>query len=963
MTPRSPPDWHAMSRRAFLGFAGAAGLAAGCSPRAAPEKLIPYLVPPIDLIPGMPLWYRTSCRECPAGCGVTAKTLEGRVVKLEGNPEDPVGQGSLCARGQAAIQALYHPGRFSGPQRRGPDGALSAVSWDEAEELLAQAIARARSTGPGRVRILTRPEPGSAGRVQRAFLRAIDGREADRVVLDALDPGPIRAASAALFGRREVPVLDLSGARSIAAFGADLLETWGSPVEQTRQLAGGRGSVGDGRTRLTWVGPRLSLTGVSADRWIRARAGGELAVALGVLRVLLDPRIGTTGLAPEAARLAGPLAALDPVLLAERAGVRWAEIESLGRELAERRPSALVGPGPAAQGPEATRLAGVLLLANLVLGNTGRTVLYGLEAGEDVPSPASAVEGLVADMTSGRVDVLLVQHADLLGSLPPSLRAGDALARVPLVVSASLRPDATTDRAHLVLPDHHTLESFGDVTPRRGVLNTVQPVMTPLGDTRAFSQVLLEVVAKLASAAARPPWTDLRDCVAKHVVANPGAAGGGAEFRAVLQRGGKWTATAAEPVRLVRGAASRFLVLPSASLSPDRLDLVLFPTALRAGGDLSWLRETPDALSSISWDAWLELSPATARRLGVKTGDLVSVATASGSVEVAAYLFPGIRDDAVALPLGGPEALALLPWATEAESGALRLAGVPVTVRAVGRRSRLPLLEGSPYQHGREIVPSVSVAAPSVRRPDLSARMRPEPPHPEHRWAMVIDLDRCTGCQACVVACYAENNIPVMGPQAAFEGRYMGWIRMERYLGEEPGSVLDVRLLPMLCQQCSNAPCEPVCPVYATYHTAEGLNAQIYNRCIGTRYCSNNCPYKVRTFNWRDAQFERPLDMQLNPDVTVRSRGVMEKCTFCVQRIRYAEERSRADGRPVADGEVVPACAQTCPAQAITFGDAKDPGSRVSERARDPRGFAVLEELNTRPAITYLAAVRDRGPA
>jgi molybdopterin-containing oxidoreductase family iron-sulfur binding subunit len=252
----------------------------------------------------------------------------------------------------------------------------------------------------------------------------------------------------------------------------------------------------------------------------------------------------------------------------------------------------------------------------------------------------------------------------------------------------------------------------------------------------------------------------------------------------------------------------------------------------------------------------------------------------------------------------------------------------------------------------------VTLAAPAAHRPDLSKKMYEEPKHPEHRWAMAIDLDRCTGCEACVVACFAENNVPVMGPEAAVKGRYMGWLRIERYLGDEPEGDLDVQLLPMLCQQCTNAPCETVCPVYATYHTPEGLNAQVYNRCVGTRYCSNNCPYKVRTFNWRDARFPAPLQMQLNPDVTVRSRGVMEKCTFCVQRIRFAENQARDEGRSLADGEITPACAQTCAAQAIVFGDAKDPSSRVSQLAGQRRGFRALEEVNTQPAITYLARVK-----
>jgi Fe-S-cluster-containing dehydrogenase component len=363
-------------------------------------------------------------------------------------------------------------------------------------------------------------------------------------------------------------------------------------------------------------------------------------------------------------------------------------------------------------------------------------------------------------------------------------------------------------------------------------------------------------------------------------------------------------------------------------------------------------------VTTLSWTVWAELSPAAAVRLGIESGDLVRVATSAGSAELPVYVYPGLRDDAVAVPLGGPEAVALLPGDAEPASGALVVAGLKARVDKTGRSVDLPLLEGSPYQEGRAILKNVSEAAPAVKRPDLSARMYPEPEHPVHRWGMAVDLDRCTGCQACVVACYAENNVPVMGREAAVQSRQMGWIRVERYLGPERGT-LRPEMVPMMCQHCTNAPCEPVCPVYATYHTPEGLNAQVYNRCVGTRYCSNNCPYKVRTFNWRDTQFARPLDLQLNPDVTVRSKGVMEKCTFCVQRIRFAEAEAKSAGRPVADGEITPACAQTCPARAILFGDLHDRASRVSLASAEPRGYQVLEEVNTRPAVTYLARVRE----
>jgi molybdopterin-containing oxidoreductase family iron-sulfur binding subunit len=955
------PSSKPLARRTFLKLAGGLGVAAGCSPRAATQKVIPFLVPPEDIVPGTPLYYRTACRECHAGCGVTARTREGRAVKLEGNPEDPIGRGALCARGQAALQALYHPERFRGPMRR-QAGALARCTWDEAEDVLVRAIEAARARGAGRVRLVTRSEPGSAGLVQRAFLKAVGARPQDRVVLEPLDPAPLREAGRLLFGRPELPAYDLAAARSVVAFGADFLETWLSPVELARGLAAGRARGGEDRTRVTWIGPRLSLTGVSADRWLRVRAGGELALALDLLREL--SRGGLADVPPELRALHPGLDALEPGALAARAGVPQAEIEALARELARRRPSVLLGPGPASQGPEATQLAAVLLLVNLLLGNVGRTVRYGQDPLLDPPSPAADVDALLADAAAGQVDVLLVHHADLVGALPAGLEAAQALGKVPLVASFALRPDPTTAHAHLVVPDHHTLEALGDVTPRLGVVALTQPVMVPLFDTRPASQVLLETGRRLPGGADALPWSDFASCVRERDAERARQGSRAPSSREAFQRGGRYDAAPAPAaVTLAPGSLAR-VTAPPRSVAPaaaGELDLVLFPTALRGdgrGADLPWLREIPDALSTVSWTAWAELSPSAAARLSVVQGDLVAVETATGRAELPVYVFPGLRDDAIAIPLGGPEALAVSPVSRD-PSGARAFAAARARVTRVASRPRpLPVLEGSPYQHGREIVPIAAANGTPLPPADVSKRLYPEPAHPEHRWAMAIDLDRCTGCEACVVACFAENNVPVMGPEAAVLGRYMGWLRIERYLGDEPGGDLDVRLLPMMCQQCTNAPCEPVCPVFATYHTAEGLSAQVYNRCVGTRYCSNNCPYKVRTFNWRDARFERPLDMQLNPDVTVRSRGVMEKCTFCVQRIRYAEGQARGEGRPVADGEIVPACAQTCPTAAITFGDANDPASRVSRLARGPRGFRALEELGTQPAVTYLARVR-----
>jgi Fe-S-cluster-containing dehydrogenase component len=935
-----------IGRRFFLKIASVTGVAAACSPSRAPEKLVPLLNPPENMVPGKPLFYRTVCRGCLAGCGVTARSREGRVVKLEGNPDDPIGAGALCARGQAEVQALYSPDRLRGPLVRQGAGLVS-ITWAAALAQLGALLGKLRGAD-GRVsglRMLSRCEPGSAGAVQKSFLSVLNPvlnpAARARVVFEPRDLASLRAANAQLFGKAELPVLDLSRARSVVSFGADFLETWLSPVEQARTFMAARGAPD--RPRLTWIGPRLAMSGANADEWLRVRPGDELAVALELLRWLVDPANRVAQLAPEAAAIR---AALPPPRLPH--GISREQIARLGSELSARRPSALLGPGALSSGGGGTALAAAVQLTNFVLGNLGKTVLLGLGSELDAPSPEEDVRALLEQARRGEVTALFLHRADPLGKLPASARVEEALRKVPLIVALGERLDATARLAHFVLPDHHSLESFGDLEPRRGIFELQQPALSPLWETRASSQVLLDLAAALALPGIVDK--DFRELSKTRWLAGAKLLGAQVEAQQAqrdLQARGVVIGRVEpglHPLKLDQ--------LPSLLRAPaspgDGLQLISFATTL-ANADPEapgWLREVPDALSGVSWSSWAELAPLTAQRLSIKVGDLLALRTEEGQAELPAAINPALHEDAVAVPQDSPELRAL---------GA---SGRAVRVERTGRTFALPLT-GRASQEGRDLARVIAAGGEPKREHghEQGGTLVAPHEHPKHRWAMSIDLDKCTGCQACVVACYAENNLPVVGPQAARDGRLMAWLRIQRSIESVPQKPAETRIavLPSLCQHCDAAPCEPVCPTYATYHTAEGLNAQVYNRCIGTRYCANNCPYDVRVFNWADPVFVEPLQMQLNPDVSVRSKGVMEKCTFCVQRIRSAEGTARDEGRAVRDGEVTPACVQTCPAQALVFGDAKDPRARVVAGQSDSRAYRLLEEVNTLPAIAYLA--------
>src|SRR5205809_34665 len=733
-----------MNRRDFfrvVAASGATAAASGC--QRATETILPLVVPNEQIVPGVAAWFATVCRECPAGCGVIAKNREGRVVKLEGNPDHPVNQGALCARGQAALQGLYHPDRFTGPRLR--DGAaLKPVPWDAAQKVVADKLADLRSAAKGQaIALVTQLETSSLGALLDKWTQALGTRP--RVTFEPFAYEALRAANRITFGRDAIPYFAFEDAEVVLSFGADFLETWLSNVNYARTFARMH-TVRDGRAgTFIHVEPRQSLTASNADEWVRNAPGTEGQLALAMLKVMVDERLADR-------RFAEAVAAIDvKKIAADRGGLRFA----------------------------------------------------------------------------------------------------DAVKKVGLVVSLASQPDETTALAHIVLPDTHWLESWGDYSPREGVSGLMQPTMSPVRDSRPMGDTFLAIgraVLRSEEGKGPLPWATFERYL--RATWEPLVRDG---WAATLRQGGVWKEPA--PVVVSTRVAPADATPPKLEGEADGLALLAYPS-LRfydgRGASRAWLQEAPDTMTQAVWDPWVEIAAETAAKLGIAGGDVVRLTSPHGSIELPAYVSPTLHPRAVAVPVGhryapyhvpryvpapsGPKSpVAMLGAAAESGSGGPAYFGVRVTVARTGARQPLAILQATHDQEGRELAQAVDLRA--AREQELRGRedheahlsMYPDQQYPGYRWGMAIDVDACVGCQACVVACQAENNVAVVGRAQAAYGRGMHWIRIERWAEGEPAHPANL-FLPMLCQHCEVAPCEPVCPVFAAYRTDEGLNAQVYNR-------------------------------------------------------------------------------------------------------------------------------------
>ena len=952
----TPPDQ--ASRREFLALmAGSFALAGltGCT-RQPEEAIVPYVEQPEQLVPGEPLFFATAHTRGGYALGVLAESHEGRPTKIEGNPEHPASRGATSVFAQAAPLNLYDPDR---------SGAVTWMdrpnSWVAFEDMLGDRLERLREVDGRGLALLTDNFTSPALLEQvRALLERMP--EARWYVHEPV--APLVRIGGEKGDPRWLPIYHPERAEVILTLESDFLYIEAGSVLYAREFADKR-RVREDRphmNRMYSVEPMPTVTGANADHALPLRSSRIEPFTIAVAR-----------------RLGLDVEATEEVRGLEEEHDRW--IEAVADDLREHRGAGLVVAGPGQ--PEAVHR--LVHRINEELENVGETVTY-VEAFDAVAAEESGtIEELAAEMEAGRVETLVMSGCNPVYTAPADLEFAERLHRVEMRIHHGLHRDETARHCQWHLPALHELEMWSDARSHEGTATIIQPLIAPLYQGRSEHELLGMLLGDSAPSAyeiVREHWGRRR--------------GGEVEdferwWRKTLHDG-VVEGTKAEEVHVSleehqSGGGDEVV---------GGLEVIFRPDPMLWDGAYAnnpWLQELPDQITKLVWDNAAMMSVGTAMDLGVDSEDMVELRRGEHRVEAPVWVVPGHAEGCVTLFLGyGREYAGRVAGHLELEDEyALR----------TGRRAgfdayRLRTSDAPHTAHGLEIVPlgrAISLASTQhhqvfkeaearhlIRTAGIEEFRKPgtaihhAEPHESlyypydyehvHKWGMVIDLTTCIGCSACTIACQAENNIPVVGKMEVQKGREMHWIRIDRYYGG-PVESPEIYHQPVPCMHCEKAPCEVVCPVAATLHSEEGLNQMVYNRCIGTRYCSNNCPYKVRRFNFLEYNHEERLEtrqLQKNPNVSVRSRGVMEKCTYCVQRIEAARIEAMTHNRDIGPNEVVPACQQVCPTNAIEFGDMNHPEAEVSKLKAQPHNYGMLAELNTRPRTTYLAEVHNKNP-
>ncbi|WP_426745468.1 TAT-variant-translocated molybdopterin oxidoreductase [Myxococcus faecalis] len=977
--PPGASELGGVDRRSFLYLMGAttalAGLA-GC--RRPVEKILPYAKAPEHVIPGIPRYFATTLPAFGTAVGVLVESHENRPTKLEGNPDHPASLGGTLPQLQAAVLGLYDPDRSPAPLQEGQES-----TWEQAAQALKQAGAAADTDEGASVAVLV--EDHRSPSLRRA-LDAFQARypQASLFQYTPVSYDAVREGLALAFGRPLEPVLRLDRAERVVALDADLFGRDYSPIRQARDFMAGRrldvhaekkGHGGEAHghgeqqahtdlsalrmNRLYVVGASLNTTAATADHRLALRPSQVGAFVFALARELAQLGVAV----PAAVR-----AAVAPIGMADFGKRPW--VQELAKDLAAHRGRAVLIAGP----HQPAVVHAVTHLLNHALGAVGQTVDY-VTPFTPRTTDGRGLGALARLLRKGKTRTLLVLGGNPLFHAPPSIGLEAAFLAVPQRIHVGLDRDETAARSTLHINGAHPLESWGDLRASDGTASVVQPLIAPLHGGRTHCEVLEAFQGRATTAHdfVRATWEALLGADAEQ------------GWRQALHDGLlAGSALPPEPVTPTGDA----LAAAVAAWAPPAPEDGTFEVDLQpdfhawdgATANNGWLQETPEPMTKSTWDNVARIAPGDAARLGVKDGDLLTLDSAGHAVQVPALLAPGQALGTLHLTfgqgrrvvgkVGSGSGVDTYPLRSPTGAGVVR---VKLT-RAAGRRA-VALTQEHHAMEGRPLVregtletlkhkPHFVDAMAEVH--DLES-IYANHAYREQKWGMVIDLTACVGCGACITSCQAENNIPLVGREGVANSREMHWLRIDRYFeGDDADAPRSVAMQPVTCHHCETAPCEAVCPVGATVHSPEGLNDMVYNRCIGTRYCANNCPYKVRRFNFLHYQsnLSEKTRMQLNPDVTVRGRGVMEKCTFCVQRINHAKVEAHKAGKDkVADGRIQTACQQGCPTQAITFGDLNDAKSQVSLRASDARNYRMLEELNVRPRLSYLARIRNPNPA
>ncbi len=977
----------AIGRREFLTLMSAslalAGIS-GCSVRPAPSTdLVPYVRSPEEIVPGRPLFYATAMSVGAGAVGLLVESHMGRPTKIEGNPDHPASLGASGIFQQAAVLSLYDPDRSQAVTYLGQES-----TWERAMAALQEEMTRQGDQRGVGVRILTGTIVSPTAHAQLEQL--LDKLPAARWhVYEPIHSDSAWSGAELAFGKAVAPVYDFLQADVVVSLDADFLGEGPAQLRYAADFMSRRRIRTDGQdaaaaamSRLYVVEGAVSRTGAKADHRlaIRPSAIERLARAVAAELGVIDGR--------------------------ENSDTQdW--IAAVARDLQAHRGRSLIIAGDR-QSPAVHLLAHAI---NEHLGNVGHAVNYIAPIAARLDGHTQSLGQLVDDMSSSRVSSVLILGANPVLTAPADMQFAKALDRVPLRVHLGLFRDETSRRCHWHLPEAHFLEAWSDARAYDGTASIVQPLIEPLYQGRSIHEVLALVAGspevsgrELVRAYWKERWPDVDESEPFEL-----------RWETALHDGviGK-TQSAPQSVTLVADWQTHLQPEASADLSQDpvtrndlELNFAADPTIYDGRfANNGWLQELPKPVTQLTWGNAAIMSPATAERLGLKAGrpahggdhggysmPVVELRLAGRTAQAPCWIMPGHADGTVTVYLGnGRQHAGRVGGSANEQFGfdayALRTSAEPwhASGLQIIRTDVSQLVTCTQHHHSmdnREVVRSATLATyrqqPDFAAADQAKERREKSSRasdpltlyepfdysaPKRKWGMAIDLTTCIGCNACVVACQAENNIPVVGKQQVAAGREMHWLRVDRYIGGPADDPNEFHFQPVPCMHCENAPCEYVCPVEATVHSDQGLNDMIYNRCVGTRFCSNNCPYKVRRFNflaYSDYKTES-LRLQYNPDVTVRSRGVMEKCTYCVQRIRRAEIDSDVEGRAIVDGEILTACQAACPTRAIVFGDINDAHSEVRRLKDSPLDYGLLEDLNTVPRTTYLASVRNPNP-